>query len=77
MKVEVEIRTIVVDALPEGVTPESLRAAISGALSERISAESFAGIRPVKTAHRPDVADTPAAELGAKIAAGIHGELSR
>ncbi|MFG0251349.1 MAG: hypothetical protein ACF8NJ_00580 [Phycisphaerales bacterium JB038] len=77
MKIEVEIGTIEVDALPEGVTVEALRTAISGALTKRISTEGIAGIAPSRTAPRPEVPDTPVAALGAKIAAGIHGGLNR
>lgn len=79
MRVEVEIGSIEIDALPEGVSTERLRAEIVGALE----AEILAGAVPTAplSGSRADLVKRippgRAAGLGAEVAAAIYEGLAR
>jgi hypothetical protein len=76
MKVEVQIGTIEIDALPEGMSAEGLRAAVIGALQSRILADGLPGIPSAGgSANTHD--DAPGGAIGAQIANEVFGELGQ
>jgi hypothetical protein len=75
MRIEVEIGMIEIDALPEGVSAEGLRAAVVVALAADIRAGAVPGL-----AGQPADAIAPAGPahaLGARIVRDIYGRLTR
>ena len=77
MRVEVAIGTIVVDALPPGVTVEGLRAEIVSALAAEIRAGAVPGLTGGPAVLRGDVAGGASQALAGQIVRGIVGEPDR
>ncbi|MCH4561927.1 MULTISPECIES: hypothetical protein [Halomonas] len=77
MRVEVEIGTIEVDALPEGVTVEALRTSIVAELTAQIRASGVPKVgdsgRAPPRGENYGASDAP----GVEIARRIYGELGR
>lgn len=77
MRIEVEICTIEVDALPAGVTVEGLRAAVVQALEARIRAGGVPGLPGSGEGGFARLAVVGSSGLSAEIASGIQEGLAR
>jgi hypothetical protein len=79
MRVEGEIGTIEIDALPEGMSAEELRAAVAGALEAQIRAGGAPGAPPSgsRAGEGTRVAVGKAGGLGIEVAAAIYEGLAR
>ena len=75
MRVEVEIGTIQVDALPEGVTVDALRTEIIAGLTAHLEAGGIAGVESAKGVVTSSAEPREFDSLGAQIAHKIFGEL--
>ena len=77
MIVEVEIGTIQVNALPEGVTADALRTEIVAGLTMQVKAGGIAGVESGNGLVSGDIAPGGFDTLGTEIAHKIYRELVR
>ncbi len=77
MRIEVEIGTLAIDALPEGFSADQLKSAVVDqlSLSLRKAASAPVGAPAAAASRAAPAAETPA--MGEQIASRIHNEIAR